>query len=56
MNILDPKFKYTPASNTDIRAKFRQIQRAYIKAWDEAHAYNIEFDKLERQQKVRRLG
>lgn len=27
MNILDPRFKYTPAANTDLRKTFARIRR-----------------------------
>lgn len=40
MNILDSRFKYVPAAATDLRAKFKKIERARAKAWDDAHAEN----------------
>lgn len=45
MNILDKRFKYTPAAQTDIGARFKRIAREYAKMWDEAHAENRRRDE-----------
>lgn len=40
--LLDPKFKYVPASKTDIRATFRRIQREQQKAQQPAAPTNVQ--------------
>ena len=48
MNILDPKFKYTPAAKTDIAKTFKRIHREMAEAKKQQ-----ERDELERIQKVK---
>ena len=44
MGILDKSFVYTDSANTDVSKRFFAEQRAYARAWDEAHAENAKRD------------
>lgn len=55
-NILDPKFKYTPAAQTDLRASFRKWQRDYARDWDAAHIENEARNLAEAREVVRPIA
>lgn len=55
-NILDPKFRYTPAAQTDLRASFRKWQRDYAKDWTDAHAEQSARNLAEAREVVRPIS
>ena len=50
-NILDPKFKYVPAAETDVRMTFRREQRRLQKLAEEEAAREAE-NRAEAERKV----